>query len=1378
MENKSFSCNQCGTGFTRSNDLRDHDNSVHKGLRYRCPSCIKIFVKPKKIREHHQAKHLDDNICGYCGAADLFSDDHIQKCLLVKAEIGEKLEEINSKINNICEDPIIPELLSYPENIHNEVKTYWNLIRTCKNVSDLLDHSYNYRWTSGDFLAMLTDIFHTEKEAFRINGAFGSILKNRETGATRYWYPCENNFNLLDKPVLIKNGQDLKELVEKLENIDVEEKFTRNDTKTALIAITNVEFYVTPQKNFVAGCKDFLLPHSTTHSHNLFGMTQDTNRNKFKDNLCFFRCLAQCKIGDFENRDFVFMSFVKYCNKKGIQAIVSSFYGVPFTDIEMLEELFEVDIQIYSIDQKENKAVCYKSSVRKYKDLLNLDLSITNTGQAHYCFIVDLDQYAKRYQCLMCSRLFYKLKKLNEHLSGHCNKGETRHKFPGGVFQVKKSVFEQLEEFGIDVPLEKRFCPYFAVYDFEALLLKKEIKTSDKLKFTAEHQPVSCAVSTNVPRFEPVCFVDENPDKLVEALFEHLEKISSVQNQILSSQFEPVFQELETQKISAINFIEQQKALGKETCKEKGYLNFLEKVKQRLINYCSQLTCLGFNSGKYDINLIKRNLFPKLVHKARNNSEVAWPKAILRNGTYLCLSTNTLKFLDISLYVAPGFSLNSFMKAYKASLSKANFPYEYIDSFSKLFETKLPEPEAFYSSLREECISMEEYKQCQEYWKMYDMKNLRDFLVFYNLRDVVPFLEACTTMLSLYWARFGIDIFREAMSLPGVTERYLFKSIPNTRFSLFSENTKEIYYSLKSSMRGGLSMVMSRLAIKDETYIRNNVQKPVKTIIGLDFNALYLWAQSQDTPTGYFDFWTFIEKKTKFQKLKRSKPISVEWLEYESLKTGKYIQHQGNNKERVLGPRRLPVDGYCDETQTVYEFYGCYWHCHECLAGMQNIEKDCVEAQNWIKEKEAYIKDLGFKLVTIWECEWHKVRKHFLRTTRKFQDLYWVPESEMRKAILDGSVFGFAKVDIYTPDELKCEYADFPPIIKHAQVGRKDIGDFMEKYAEKTGQLKKPRNNLISSYFGEKIVMSTEMIKFLVSHGLDLKKIYEVYQYDREQPFEAFRDKVTKHRQEGDQDPSLAMIADTFKLLGNTGYGKTLTNKESHEDVIYADYEKAAECSLSPFMKKIKHITDNCYEVHMRKKEVVLDLPIVIGLSVYNWAKIRMLEFFYDVLQKYFDKSDYQCLQTDTDSIYLALSADNLLDLVKPELKQEFVNNVYPKWFVTSKDTKRTPGLLKEEYRGTAMCCLAAKTYIAIDDITGEKKVSSKGLMKKVNKLTFEDYKQVLITQKATGGKNIGFRMNPDNKIWTYLQEKQGLPYLYVKRKVLPDGISTEPLDI
>ena len=53
----------------------------------------------------------------------------------------------------------------------------------------------------------------------------------------------------------------------------------------------------------------------------------------------------------------------------------------------------------------------------------------------------------------------------------------------------------------------------------------------------------------------------------------------------------------------------------------------------------------------------------------------------------------------------------------------------------------------------------------------------------------------------------------------------------------------------------------------------------------------------------------------------------------------------------------------------------------------------------------------------------------------------------------------------------------------------------------------------------------------------------------------------------------------------------------------------------------------------------------------------------------------------------------------------------------------------------------------------------------------------VLLTKQSGSGTNRGFRVI-DNKMYTYLQERAGFSYVYPKRKVLDDGVSTEPLDI
>ena len=58
-------------------------------------------------------------------------------------------------------------------------------------------------------------------------------------------------------------------------------------------------------------------------------------------------------------------------------------------------------------------------------------------------------------------------------------------------------------------------------------------------------------------------------------------------------------------------------------------------------------------------------------------------------------------------------------------------------------------------------------------------------------------------------------------------------------------------------------------------------------------------------------------------KIKQSN-VAVKWLSYISEKEDLYIQHVRNSGEkRVEG---YSLDGYCEETNTAYEFQGCFWH--------------------------------------------------------------------------------------------------------------------------------------------------------------------------------------------------------------------------------------------------------------------------------------------------------------------------------------------------------------------------------------------------------------------------------------------------------------------
>ena len=182
-----------------------------------------------------------------------------------------------------------------------------------------------------------------------------------------------------------------------------------------------------------------------------------------------------------------------------------------------------------------------------------------------------------------------------------------------------------------------------------------------------------------------------------------------------------------------------------------------------------------------------------------------------------------------------------------------------------------------------------------------------------------------------------------------------------------------------------------------------------------------------------------------------------------------------------------------------------------------------------------------------------------------------------------------------------------------------------------------------------------------------------------------------------------------------------------------------------------------------------------------------MLEFYYDFLDRYLDRKDFELIQMDTDSNYLAISGKSLEDIVKPDMKAEFEAEK-KNWLAWDKWSGRTPGLFKKEFEGERMIALCSKCYYTehlqittsenkkeVEVEVKEKKLSSKGMSKRQNEINWQRFKAALDGNKDMAT-NRGFRMR-DGNIVTYEQEKLGLSAYYDKRWVLPDGIHTEPIE-
>ena len=189
---------------------------------------------------------------------------------------------------------------------------------------------------------------------------------------------------------------------------------------------------------------------------------------------------------------------------------------------------------------------------------------------------------------------------------------------------------------------------------------------------------------------------------------------------------------------------------------------------------------------------------------------------------YIGMNFFGLQFLDILNFLGGATTLDNFLKAYGASEEKGFFPYEWFDSIEKLNVSQLPPIDSFWSKLKNHNVlsvdydkfvelknggneqdeilkklrlkklpqnAEENYAELQNIWEGRGMQTFRDFLMWYNNKDVEPTLEAMKKMISFYHSR-QVDMLKLGYTLPNLANRFLHSST-DAAFFPFCEKDKE-----------------------------------------------------------------------------------------------------------------------------------------------------------------------------------------------------------------------------------------------------------------------------------------------------------------------------------------------------------------------------------------------------------------------------------------------------------------------------------------------------------------------------------------------------------------------------------------------------------
>lgn len=330
----------------------------------------------------------------------------------------------------------------------------------------------------------------------------------------------------------------------------------------------------------------------------------------------------------------------------------------------------------------------------------------------------------------------------------------------------------------------------------------------------------------------------------------------------------------------------------------------------------------------------------------------------------------------------------------------------------------------------------------------------------------------------------------------------------------------------------------------------------------------------------------------------------------------------------------------------------------------------------------------------------------------------WLDKKKAEKfdctVIAEDFVKGYVlEVDVEYPDELHDLHKDLPFFPVH----EKPPGSKQEKL-------------MTTLYNKNKYIVHYSYLKQAIKHGLILKKIHRVLEFDQSPYLKKYIDINTKYRQAAKNK----FEEDFYKLMINSVFGKTMENVRNRVDVKLVTKwlgRYGAEAYISkPNFHSCMIFNENLVAIEMSKLEVIINKPIYIGLCILDISKVVLYDFHYNFMKK---KLGNLCklLYTDTDSLIYDIKHDNIYKFMNDNLNKFDTSN-YPENDVRlPRKNKKIAGLMKDECNGkiiTDFVGLKSKMYtIKMEDGDLIKKV--KGVKTNVvkNEITFNDYELCLL---------------------------------------------------
>ena len=280
-------------------------------------------------------------------------------------------------------------------------------------------------------------------------------------------------------------------------------------------------------------------------------------------------------------------------------------------------------------------------------------------------------------------------------------------------------------------------------------------------------------------------------------------------------------------------------------------------------------------------------------------------------------------------------------------------------------------------------------------------------------------------------------------------------------------------------------------------------------------------------------------------------------------------------------------------------------------------------------------------------------------------------------------------------------------------------------------EINKCKKLVCNLYDKKKYVVHINSLQQALNHGLKLKKIHRIIEFNQKAWLKPYIDMNTELRKLARND----FEKDLFKLMNNSVFGKTMENIRKHREIkLVTTDKKRSKLVSEPNYHTINLISEDLSIIETKKTKVKMNKPIYLRLSILEISKILMYEFWYDYMKPKYNDNVRLCYM-DMDSFIMNIKINEFYKDISDDVDNRFDTPNYEVKRLLPIGKKKVIGLMKNELGGeiiTKFIALRPKSYSYLTDndkIDKKAKGTKKCIIKKMIK--FADYKKCLLNDKV-----------------------------------------------